>query len=185
MKELPIESIEYGGYTIKIYPDPDTESPRSWGNLGKISLFHGKYKLPNELERTMEECKRLESNADWLVLPVYILDHSGVTLSTEPFNDPWDSGRVGITAVEKAEALKRMPEETALEIMKREVRTYGQYLNGEVFGYVIEDKNDEEIDACWDFIGYDSVVETAKEYVDDIVKRNNEKNWRSNQHENN
>lgn len=29
------------------------------------------------------------------VLPIYILDHSGVTYATTPFNDPWDSGHIG------------------------------------------------------------------------------------------
>ena len=29
------------------------------------------------------------------LMPVYLLDHSGITVSTTPFNDPWDSGLAG------------------------------------------------------------------------------------------
>lgn len=169
--ENPIETIDYEGYTIKIYPDSDTNSPRDWGNLGKMSLFHGKYKFPNELEMTIEECKRLESNKNWLVLPVYMIDHSSVALSTEPFDDPWDSGQVGIIAVERPKLSDNfLSEEQALEIMKSEVKTYGQYLNGEVYGYVIEGAEDEELDSCWNFIGFDSAVETAKIDIDTYYK---------------
>ena len=169
--ENPIETIEYNGYTIKIYLDSSVDSPRTWDDFGKMSLFHKKYKFPNELNMTMEECKRLESNKDWLVLPVYMLDHSGVALSTEPFDDPWDSGRVGIIAVEKSEMSKYfLSEKQAIENLKSEVKTYSQYLNGEVYGYVIEGAEDEELDSCWNFIGFDSAVEAAKIDIDTYYK---------------
>ena len=178
--ENPIETINYEGYTIKIYSDSYVDSPRSWDNFGKMALFHGKYKFPNELNMSIEECKCLESNKDWLVLPVYMIDHSSVALSTEPFNDPWDSGRVGIIAVEKSKVLEQLPEnlplkgysrtQIAFDMLEDEVRSYSRYVNGETYGYEIEDKSGEKLDSCWGYLGLKSVIACAKEDVDEYIK---------------
>ena len=39
-----------------------------------------------------------EIEKSYVVLPVYLLDHSGLSVSTTDFNDPWDSGQTGRTA---------------------------------------------------------------------------------------
>jgi hypothetical protein len=31
----------------------------------------------------------------YVILPLYLYDHGGITMKTSPFNDPWDSGQVG------------------------------------------------------------------------------------------
>ena len=38
---------------------------------------------------------------DNVVLPVYMYDHSGITINTTGFSCPWDSGMVGIIYVSK------------------------------------------------------------------------------------
>lgn len=45
--------------------------------------------LPSDFDPEEEKAK---GN---IVLPIYALVHSGVSLSTTPFNDPWDSGLCG------------------------------------------------------------------------------------------
>ena len=42
----------------------------------------------------------------YVVMPLYLLDHSGLAMQTTSFNDPWDSGQVGWIYVSKEDALK-------------------------------------------------------------------------------
>jgi hypothetical protein len=54
--------------------------------------------------------------------------------------------------------------EWAEKYIEATVKGYDQYLTGDVYGYVIKDK-DEQIDSCWGFYGLDYVIESAKEAV--------------------
>ena len=46
--------------------------------------------------------------------------------------------------------------------MEQEVKTYDQYLTGDVWGYIIEDDSGEVLDSCWGFFGHDYCEEEAK-----------------------
>ena len=37
--------------------------------------------------------------------------------------------------------------------LRAEVKVYDDYITGNVWGYTVEDKDGEEIDSCWGFIG--------------------------------
>lgn len=104
-----------------------------------------------------------------VILPLYLYDHSGITISTAPFGCPWDSGQVGyiyaslddmrrefsckrVTAKHRAQAEKQL---------RQEVETYDQYLTGDVYGYVVTDENGDETDSCWGMFGLDYVREEA------------------------
>ena len=41
----PVFEAAYHGHTIKIYHDPDAESPREWSNLGTLICWHRRYRL--------------------------------------------------------------------------------------------------------------------------------------------
>ena len=98
-----------------------------------------------------------------IALPLYIYDHSGVTISTVRNSDPWDTSYVGMiwTTLEKVKETGIMPtgEETlesfAKDTLKAEVHMYDQYLTGEVYGYIVEtlDENGEweESDSCYGY----------------------------------
>lgn len=189
-----------------------------------------------------------------IILPLYLYDHSGITMRTSKFSCPWDSGQVGwiyatkdtlrketgytedelfskdkyrtpkvgervkikgfedrefaqvISADENGvfvdwdynKALNyRKPENkgyfkydqvaevmsnVAVQILEGEVEIYDQYLRGDVYGYVIEEKikcehcgavDFEHIDSCWGFYGdnflengmIDHVGEEWKEFL--------------------
>lgn len=80
-----------------------------------------------------------------VILPVYMLDHGGVSYSVGSFNDPWDSGQVGYIymdptspAVEACYGKDNMPDrELAVKELAGEVEDYDNYVNGRV--YVVED----------------------------------------------
>ena len=43
-------------------------------------------------------------NEHYVILPLYLFDHSGISISTGSFHDPWDSGQVGFIYASKEKA---------------------------------------------------------------------------------
>lgn len=174
----PVYVETYKGHVIKIYHDPDAESPREWSNLGKLICWHRRYRLGDshqfespeaflrDLADVSDHCdlsmdklrERAERKA--ILLPVFLYDHSGLAMNTIGFHCPWDSGQVGfvyatLEAVRTEFGVKRVTKalrEKAEDILRGEIATYDAYLGGRVYGYVIE-QDGEEVDACWGFVG--------------------------------
>ena len=103
------------------------------------------------------------------MLPLWLYDHSGITMSCGlrvwPYNDQWDSGQVGFIYMLKDDVMtlpgvhKNNWRQKANEYMKASVKTYDQYITGDVIGFIAyeKDDNDEwvETDSCWGFFGSD------------------------------
>ena len=111
----------------------------------------------------------------YTILPLYLYDHSGITMNTTGFSCPWDSGQVGIIFMTpQARCNERFTEEEAEKYLRGEVEAYDQYLTGDVYGFIVKDKDDEELDSCWGFFGLEYVKEEADRVVDYYVKENGE-----------
>ena len=50
--------------------------------------------------------------------------------------------------------------------LKQEVKTYDQYLRGDVYYYCVTDKNDEHVASCGGFYDYDYMLKIAREEID-------------------
>ena len=156
-------------YTVKIEHDDCLESPREWDNLGTMACFHRRYNLGDEHDLSIEEVQEIYASDKYISLPLYLYDHSGITMNTTGFSCPWDSGQVGIIFVSKEDvrkewSVKRISkklEAKILDNLRGEVETYDQYLTGDVWGYVIEDEDGEHIDSCWGFYGQEYCEEEA------------------------
>jgi hypothetical protein len=81
-------------------------------------------------------------NENHVILPLYLYDHSGITISTTSFLDQWDSGQVGWVYVNKETALaqygnitKKNWRKVTKQRIDDEVQTYDDYLTGSVLGY--------------------------------------------------
>ena len=140
-------------YFLHIKFDSNTDSPREWSNMGKMVLFHKRYNFSNELNLNTEDYK------GWLemekalkqkfkakvILPVYMLDHSGITISTIDFNDHWDSGQIGFIIATEEDIkeymdIKRITKKTLEKVKKsliNEVDIYNHYVRGEVYEYIL------------------------------------------------
>ena len=100
-------------------------------------------------------------------------DHSGITLSTTPFSCPWDSGQVGWIYTTKQKLRKEYDikyvtkkiKEKAYKTLMEEVRIYSEYVEGNVFGYILKDESGRELDSCWGFYGTDFNTNGIAEYV--------------------
>jgi len=154
------------GLTVRIlYDNEDPINPRKeWDNAGTMVCFHRNYLLGDKhsfsVQEAQDEARRIEAEGG-IVLPLYLYDHSGITMRTSPFSCPWDSGQVGliwITAdkIRKEYGVKRITKTTrkkATEMLVSEVEAYDSYLTGECYGFIVEDADGEQIDSCWGFLG--------------------------------
>jgi hypothetical protein len=156
-------------YEIK--QDEDPESPREWGNLGIMVCFHKRYNLGDEtdIKSSMfdgrDELKQhLEEEEGALhILPLYLMDHSGLAMSTSPFSCPWDSGQVGfIYATKETIEMTGVSPENVEAGLIAEVKIYDQFLTGDVWGYTIVDDDGEILDSCCGFYGRDDCEAEAK-----------------------
>ena len=171
-------------HELVIKHDEDPVSPReNECNLGTMVCWHGRHKLgdvrPTERpEDWFKENFPPEDLDGGMCLPLYLLDHSGITMSTENFNDQWDSGQVGwiVAKPEKVkEAFGDNSDESVQQARKNlieEVNIYDQYLRGSSWVYKYGD------DAwCGGFFG-DSLEETGlKDFVPDEAKDQLEDAW--------
>ncbi len=177
MKNEAIETVEYKGYTINIYSDDTGGSendPRGWDNLGIMSCFHRRYDLGDKHNLSVEELKEIVNRKDVIALPLFLYDHSGISMSTGrnyPFNDRWDSGQVGYIYVDyeiirKEYSVKHVSKqlrEKVEKILEQEVKTYNQYLTGDIYGYVIVNDRGEDKDSCWGFFGQEGIKDAISE----------------------
>ena len=187
MKDYIAQSETIGKYLIEIIQDNDPESPREWDNMGTMVCFHPDYVLGDKHDykkrdysswaELLEAIIKNENVA--VILPLYLYDHSGITISTSPFSCPWDSGQVGFIFVTKETVRKelnvkrvtRTIQDNVSKVLIGEVETYDQFLTGDVYGYRITDtETDEELDSCWGFYGQDCCMTEAKEIVDYHIK---------------
>lgn len=114
----------------------------------------------------------------YLMLPLYLYDHSGLAMSTESFigkaiHAEWDSGQVGWIYVSKEDMLKEFGgtkmtsaiRQKAENLLRSEVAVYDAYLRGECYGFELY-KNGSLEDSCWGFIG--SIKNVCKD-IDDYL----------------
>lgn len=104
----------------------------------------------------------LEKHANIIFLPLYLYDHSGISMSCShgyPYNDRWDSCCVGYIYTDKETVLdtcgnanKRNWKKIAYENMRGEVEIYNQMLVGEVYDIFVEEYDGKLDD--WDFADY-------------------------------
>lgn len=105
-----------------------------------------------------------------VMLPVSIYDHSGVSIWLGSPTCMWDSGQVGFMYLTKKDALRELGncteenwKERAMECMEAEMKVYNCYISGDVYGFVIEDEDENEIDSCWGYYGDEAVKDQNKE----------------------
>lgn len=172
---------------VKIIQDSDAESPRTFDNFGVMACWHRRYNLGDvQPKESPEEWLKENAPKGSVVLPLYLYDHSGITMSTSGFSCPWDSGQVGVIvatpeAIRKSFLVKRITKkvrERVIEWLKSEVKVYDLFLTNNVWGYTIESvkdcsscghetKGDEDVDdSCWGFFGDDLDSTGIKEHVD-------------------
>ena len=171
--------------TAIITHDDDPMNPRTdWDNAGTMVCWHNRYTLGDEQPKCDPEEYLADLPEGTLVLPLFLYDHSGITMSTGAFSCSFDSGQVGfIYATPETIAKEWNGDRAAAEAcLKAEVAVYDQYLTGDVWGFQIFKANvcdccghdePEEIDSCWGFFGEcldDIIGHAGDEYSEALTK---------------
>ena len=60
------------------------------------------------------------------ILPLFLLDHSGLTISTSPFSCPWDSGQIGFI----------YSDSLCEEELEHQVQDYNRFINGDSWEWI-------------------------------------------------
>lgn len=187
-----METIKAHGLTIKIETDDIPYDPRKeFDNVGTMLCWHRRSELGDEQSSNPEaSLLTLMQEREWrehqksphddiptshimayvekhyYILPLYLYEHGGMTMSTSPFSCGWDSGQVGWIYAEKKECEYSDP----MKGLSDEVKTYDLYLRGEVYYYDIADDSGNILDSCSGFFGYESAKEAALESAQCIAE---------------
>lgn len=216
MSEYISHEEQIGSLTLKIIADDDRENPRQWESAAVMVCDHGRYNLGDEnghdeardairasrdYRPSWEDFDRRDSLdfsegpdlykailrcSDIVTLPLYLYDHSGITMSTSRFSCAWDSGQVGFIFMTKAKALEAFMvkgtlfsaklKERVRAYLESDVAVYDQFLTGDVWGYVIEDRDGDEIPdgALWSLFGHDYAIEEGRSAARRAIEHNPE-----------
>ena len=186
-----MEQKRIGNYLIEVDYDNHPQSPREYDNISTMICFHKRYDLGDKHNYKSddydgwEEVKEAIMN-DYKVLmikPLYLFDHSGITISTSPFGCQWDSGRIGWVFIEEKNWIKMMGEdmdrsEERLErIIDGDVETYDKYLTGEVYQYKIYEvetcslghEHKSLVESCGGYFGEEECRSEGQDVLDNLV----------------
>lgn len=174
MEVLHEEKI--GILTVKLMQDQQCDcDPRDMDNLGIMACFHRRYTLGDDVTNIKKQgkhyfpdvhaFKEFVRETKPIMLPLYLYDHSGITMSTGAFGCPWDSGQVGwiFCPLDKAcqeYSVKRVTptiRRKVISVMEAEVKIYDSHLTGQCFGWVIENEIGECLDSTWGYHGYQDI----------------------------
>jgi hypothetical protein len=116
-----------------------------------------------------------------VVIKLFLHDHSGITMHMYQASCRWDSSMVGYIYVSKERIIEEYGDaseesiEKARGVLESEVRTYAQYLEGDIYGFKVMKvttcdlghDHEEELDSCWGFYGDDPAKNGMMEHIDD------------------
>lgn len=154
---------------LEIHRDEHPQNVREeYDHCGVMACWHDRRNLGDEQPKERPEEYRGQLEGDPVILPLFLMDHSVITMRTQPFSCAWDSGQVGfIYMPEEVRKREEFTREEAKECLLAEVAEYDNYLTGSVYGFEIytrsscsecgaSDRKDE--DSCWGFNGRDHLA---------------------------
>lgn len=171
---------------VRIVPDNDVEAPDD--DIFKITYSaSSRYTLGTEgcNDERRDEIERGLADGSLIGWKVYAYVHSGATIrmaDTNPFHRPWDSGQSGVVYAKREDVKrewgvgksKRLTKEAMANVKgyaKGVVETFASYLEGDVYGYIVEEvrvNGDDDVvvektlDSCWGFFGLDYAKSEAR-----------------------
>lgn len=199
-----METENYKGFEIEIRNEDYSLNPRTdWDNGSIMVCKHRSYTLGDEKHGVdLDGCDNwadvkqaiIDQKNPIVILPLYLYDHSGITMNTTGFSCNWDSGKVGFIFIdeEKAEMIGwtkeyvktltegddekykgKTREEILTDFMISDVEVYDNYITGQVYRFEVEGCDDAD---CGGFFGYDheksGLLDHARSSIDAEI------NWR-------
>ena len=166
-----MEHFEKNGYLVKIEQDEDAEGPRETQDEHAfiVTTRNRYFQVDGPDGETADTIgdNREEWEKTHYVYKLNALIHSGVHLSItstlKEYYMGFDSGQIGFLLVTRDASEIPSPDKYAEGM----VETWNQYLSGDVWGFIIEDGEGNDIDSCWGFYGFETAKEEAFANVPD------------------
>ena len=175
------EHMTSDGETLLEYASKKLPSEDEYGNRESFEQ-----ELFDEILEVLtgKELITLLENGGYVILPVYIYDHGGISMHVgskyEHYDAQWDCSQVGFIFATKKDlenagiTTDENWKEKLKEILTAEVKTYDQYLTGDVYGYILEEYKNEnwtETDSCWGFYSDKLNDELAEEIAKEVTSQ--------------
>jgi len=191
---IEVETFEHAGCTVYVGldEDPGFANPREMENATLLFCWHPDYVLGDEQFTSTDRARSglpqfeaMEDVPDYLrdergavgpILPLYLYDHSGVTISVgrNPMTFDaagWDTTMVGFACCPEeridaccGDGAEYRTDEWIEGAIREEVRIYDAYLRGQVYWYRVENAEGEVVDSCGGFLVVDeSDMEAMRE----------------------
>ena len=177
--------IEKENVRLEINQDIHPDNPRDiYDNISTMVCFHRHYNLGDKHDynrndyNNWDEMEKdiIRNEKPICIKPLYLYDHSGLTISTSPFGCRWDSGQIGFVFVRKDDikrefGKKRITKELrekSERLLQCEVNDYDEYLTGNIYQVELYE-NDESIECCGNFIGDDFWKNGMSDLIPDSI----------------
>lgn len=154
----------------KIIKDCNDKSIACYRNILQYAdnykdIFECFYKYESNILGNESTNLELPKKITWNFL--YLYDHSGITISMNPFSCRFDSGIIGIIYMID-DPKNPLSYDEQYKIMRQEVKVYDDYITGNCYGFSIYDSNDEIIDSVGGYLGdYDDYcLSEARSIID-------------------
>jgi len=165
-----VNEKKIGKYILRVRHGGEPTNPREWDCLTKMICISKRYNLGDEHDYKwgeysgwkdlLDDIKKKEQPL--LIKPLFIYVHSGMTISTSPFDCEWDSWQIGwVIVTEKDRDYLGVPMDKIEENLDLEVREYDKFLRGESYYWTIE-----EIVKCNLGHEHEELVESVTGYND-------------------
>jgi hypothetical protein len=176
-----IETFTHQGIKINIYQDEYDESPNDWRNEELFLVaFHQQFSVEREgfsqqicaavANKGINEYDEKDADAIQILKEYHVFGleayiHSGVSFAlSQEGNFPdrqWDVSQLGLVFVKKTEArLRTSARKLALGLIK----TWNQYLSGEVYWYKVGDES------LYGIYGLEYAIEEAKGVAEHVAR---------------
>lgn len=161
-------------YTFKVEYDIHPINPREFHDVTKFICFHKRYNLGDKHDykaddyNSFAEMKQaiIKKEKPAVILPLYMYEHGGIALSTEPYSCRWDSGQIGFALIKKdSKRLTVKEKERLTNVLLACVEEYSQYLNGDVYMYTVYDENDDIVECVGGYYNEEDAEEGAKDMI--------------------
>lgn len=165
-------SDEYGILPVSMDRVYDLLQLHAFGLKRQLEADPDNASLRADAERAMSAFDYVSCMYDWpdetedvlrpdiaICLPIYMYDHSGLTVSHNPFGCRWDSGQLGWHYMTK-DVLEQVFDgdiQHAEAYMDAQIKIYDDYLEGDVWMFVIEDEEGEDVFSCRGFYGDNAI----------------------------
>lgn len=149
------QTSEVGRYRVSIIHDDDPMSPREWDNVGTLEGC-ANYTF-SDGDASYQSVRA--DHGPVLALPIRAYSQSYTIVS----ECEWDSADGFYWA-----SLSKIDEEGWQDVtqlrdcLRAELATLNQWLEGDVWGYVLSSEDEEHVDSCWGFFGIDDAMSEGR-----------------------